>query len=162
VDWERKTLTITGTKQRHARVCPLIPSLADAIARYIREVRPPTEYREIFLRLNAPRRPFRHGGLYGIVATRFQRLGIESPRTGPHSLRHACATHLLSQGLSLTEVGGHFGHRSMDSTRVYAKVDVAGLRVVADLDLPPASRGWKRICHINAQPVRKAGCTWRS
>jgi len=135
VNWEQKTLTIIGTKQRCARVCPLIPSLAEAIARYIREVRPPTDYREIFLRMYAPRRPFRHGGLYGIVATKFQRLGIKSPRTGPHSLRHACATHLLSQGFTLTEVGGHLGHRSADSTRIYAKVDMPALREVAELDL---------------------------
>jgi site-specific recombinase XerD len=135
VNWEQKTLTITATKQRSARVCPLIPSLADAISRYIREVRPPTEYREIFLRMCAPRRPFRHGGLYGIVATRFVRLGIKSQRTGPHSLRHACATHLLAQGLTLTEVGAHLGHRSVDSTRIYAKVDMPALREVAELDL---------------------------
>ena len=135
VNWDEKTLTITATKQRSARVCPLIPSLADAISRYIREVRPRTEHREIFLRMYAPRRPFRHGGLYGIVATRFERLGIKSPRTGPHSLRHACATHLLAQGLTLTEVGGHLGHRSADSTRIYAKVDMPALREVAELDL---------------------------
>jgi integrase/recombinase XerD len=136
VNWEQKTILITATKQRRcARVCPLIPSVADAIARYIREVRPPTDYREIFLRLHAPRRPFRHDGLYGIVATRFQRLGVKSPRTGPHCLRHACATHLPSQGLTLTEVGGHLGHHSLDSTRVYAKVDMPALREVADLDL---------------------------
>ncbi len=135
VNWDQRTLTITATKQRSARVCPLIPSLADAIARYIREVRPSTEYREIFLRMYAPRRPFRHGGLYGIVATRFKRLGIKSRRTGPHCLRHACATHLLAQGLTLTEVGGHLGHRSADSTRIYAKVDMPALREVAELDL---------------------------
>jgi len=135
VNWDQKTLTITATKQRSARICPLIPSLADAMARYIREVRPPTEYREIFLRMYAPRRPFRHGGLYGIVAKRFIRLGIKSRRTGPHCLRHACATHLLAQGLTLTEVGGHLGHRSADSTRIYAKVDMPALREVAELDL---------------------------
>src|SRR5204862_293341 len=85
-NWDQKTLTITATKQRSARVCPLISSLADATSRYIREVRPRTEHREIFLRMYAPRRPFRHGGLYGIVATRFERLGIKSPRTGPVTL----------------------------------------------------------------------------
>jgi integrase/recombinase XerD len=128
-------IPIHATKQRSARFCPLIPSLADAMSRYIREVRPPTEHREIFLRMYAPRRPFRHGGLYGIVATRFERLGIKSPRTGPHSLRHACATHLLAQGLTLMEVGGHLGHRSADSTRIYAKVDMPALREVAEFDL---------------------------
>ncbi|MGH9436979.1 MAG: tyrosine-type recombinase/integrase [Terriglobia bacterium] len=136
IDWERKTLTISRTKQRpHSQMCPLTASLADAIHRYLREVRPPAPYSELFLRLNAPHRPFRHGGLYGIVATRMQRLGIVSPRIGPHCLRHACATHLLAQGLTLTDVAGHLGHRSVESTQIYAKVDMAGLRAVANLDL---------------------------
>jgi integrase len=56
-------------------------------------------------------------------------------RFGPHAFRHACATHLLQEGLSLTEIGDHLGHRHLDTTRVYAKVDLAGLRQVADLDL---------------------------
>jgi site-specific recombinase XerD len=135
VDWERRTLTIVRTKQRRPRICPLIPTLADALTRYIHEVRPPTPYREIFIRLNAPHKPFRHGGMWGIVANRFRRLGIKSELCGPHSLRHACATHLLAQGLTLTEVGGHLGHSTAEATLVYAKVDMKALRVVADLDL---------------------------
>jgi site-specific recombinase XerD len=70
-----------------------------------------------------------------VVGDRMKRLKIESPRTGPHCLRHACATHLLAQGLTLTEVGGHLGYSSADSTRVYAKVDMPRLREVAELDL---------------------------
>lgn len=135
IDWKEKTITIPRTKQRRARMCPLIGSLAEAIARYIREVRPNAPYRELFLRMNAPHRPFSPGGVYGAVAYRLERLGIVSPRCGPHALRHACATHLLAQGLTLTEVGGHLGHQCVESTRVYAKVDMATLRVVADLDL---------------------------
>lgn len=135
VDWERRTLTIARTKQRRARICPLIPSLAHAISRYIHEVRPPTPYREIFIRLNAPHTPFHHGGMWGIVANRFRRLGVKSELCGPHSLRHACATHLLAQGLTLTEVGGHLGHSTPEATLVYAKVDLNALRIVADLDL---------------------------
>jgi site-specific recombinase XerD len=113
--WERRTLTIARTKQRRARSCPLIPSQADAIARYIHEVRPPTSYREIFIRLNAPHKPFRHGGMWGIVANRFRRLGIKSELSGPHSLRHACATHLLAHGLT------------MNALRVVADLDLGGL-----------------------------------
>jgi len=101
----------------------------------VREVRPKCTYEELFLRLHAPHRPFTPGGLYGVVGDRMKRLKIESPRTGPHCLRHACATHLLAQGLTLTEVGGHLGHSSADSTRVYAKVDMPRLREVAELDL---------------------------
>jgi site-specific recombinase XerD len=50
-------------------------------------------------------------------------------------LRHACATHLVAEGLSFKEIGDHLGHRSPDATRTYAKVDVAGLREVAAFDL---------------------------
>ena len=135
VDWERRTIAIARTKQGRARICPLIPTLAAALTRYIREVRPPTHYREIFIRLNAPHKPFCHGGMWGIVANRFRRLGIKSELCGPHSLRHACATHLLAQGFTLTEVGGHLGHSTSEATLVYAKVDMNALRVVANLDL---------------------------
>ena len=48
------------------------------------------------------------------------------PHYGPHALRHACATHLLAQGLSLKEIGDHLGHQSPETTRIYAKVDLAG------------------------------------
>ena len=56
------------------------------------------------------------------------------PRSRP-ALRHACACHLLAEGLSLDAIGDHLGHRSLSSTRHYAKVDVAGLREVARFDL---------------------------
>ena len=135
IDWERKTLTIPRTKQRQARICPLIDSLADAMARYVREARPATEYPELFLRYRAPHRPFRHGGMYRIVRRRLDHLGISCPRPGPHGLRHACATHLLTQGFTLTEIGGHLGHHTYTATSVYAKVDMPMLRAVADLDL---------------------------
>jgi integrase/recombinase XerD len=51
------------------------------------------------------------------------------------TFRHACATHLLAQGLSLKEIGDHLGHRSSDATRIYAKVDLAALRGVGDFNL---------------------------
>lgn len=97
VDWQNRTLTIPLTKQRWARICPVIPALAAAIERYVREVRPKCAYEELFLRLHAPHRPFTPGGLSGVDGDRMKRLRIESPRTGPHCLRHACVTHLLAQ-----------------------------------------------------------------
>jgi site-specific recombinase XerD len=54
---------------------------------------------------------------------------------GPHALRHACATRLINCGLTLKEIGDLLGHHKMDSTRIYAKVDLPHLRQVADVDL---------------------------
>lgn len=70
-----------------------------------------------------------------MASARMSLLGISAPHTGPHSLRHACATHLVTEGLSLKEIGDHLGHRSSLSTRIYAKVDLPGLREVAAFDL---------------------------
>jgi len=69
------------------------------------------------------------------VSSRLRALGIESPHRGPHSLRHACAGHLVAEKFSLKEVGDHLGHRSAYATRIYAKVDLAGLREVANFGL---------------------------
>jgi site-specific recombinase XerD len=42
---------------------------------------------------------------------------------------------LVAEGFSLKHIGDHLGHRSAYATRIYAKVDLAGLREVADFDL---------------------------
>jgi integrase/recombinase XerD len=62
-------------------------------------------------------------------------LGVTLSHYGPHVLRHACAAHLLEQGSSLKEIGDYLGHRDHESTRIYAKVDLPGLRAVGDFDL---------------------------
>jgi site-specific recombinase XerC len=41
----------------------------------------------------------------------------------------------MSENFTLKEIGDHLGHRSLASTRIYAKVDLQGLRQVADFDL---------------------------
>jgi len=91
--------------------------------------------REVFLaRCHAPVRPLHRCTLYLIVSRRLRVVSPSLARFGPHALRHACATHLLQEGLSLKEIGDHLGHRNPDTTRVYAKVDLAGLRQVADFE----------------------------
>jgi len=82
-----------------------------------------------------PVRPMQTGALSSMVHTRFDQVGIESPQRGGHALRHACATYLINQGITLKEVGDHLGHRNYNSTRIYAKVNLAGLSEVANFDL---------------------------
>jgi integrase/recombinase XerD len=134
-DWEHEILTITPSKRQKPRTYPLCRPVGDAVLRYLREARPRSSRREVFLTLRAPFRPLPWGGLGQAVRRRLQALDVPLPHYGPHALRHACATHLLEQGLSLKEIGDHLGHQSPETTRIYAKVDLAGLRAVADFDL---------------------------
>ena len=135
VNWESEMVSIARPKQRRAQEYPLVSEAGEAILRYLQQVRPRCAQREIFLTSKAPFRRLSQGALYHLVSTRLSALGIHLPRRGPHSLRHACAGHLVAEGFSLKEIGDHLGHRSAYATRIYAKVDLAGLREVANFDL---------------------------
>jgi site-specific recombinase XerD len=135
LNWEREVIAVVRPKQRQAQQYPLVRSVGDSILRYLQDVRPRSARREIFLTLKAPFRPLSGGALYHLVSSRLSALEIESPCHGPHSLRHACAGHLVEEGFSLKEVGDQLGHRSSFATRTYAKVDLAGLREVGNFDL---------------------------
>jgi site-specific recombinase XerD len=66
-----------------------------------------------------------------MVHDRLSRVISGKKGCSPHALRHACARRLVDAGLSLKEIGDHLGHRSPEATRIYAKVDLTALRLVA-------------------------------
>lgn len=133
-DWEQERLTVPHSKSQRPRIYPLCRPVGNAVLRYLREVRPRCDRREVFLTVRAPFRPLTFA-LGAMVQRRLRAMGLTLPRYGPHALRHACATHLLSQGLSLKEIGDHLGHQSPEATSIYAKVSLRDLRVVADFSL---------------------------
>lgn len=135
VDWQHRVIRVFRLKRRQPQVYPLLPSVAEALARYIDVIRPSTSHPEVFIGLHSPQRPLTRAGIYTIVSPRFLVLGIEVVHRGPHALRHACASRLIAEGLSLKEIGDHLGHRSASATRTYAKVDLAALREVGNFDL---------------------------
>ena len=135
LDWEREVINVYRSKQRITQSYPLTYTIGAAILRYLKQIRPKVKRRNVFLTLRAPFRPISAGGMYHVVSSRISKLGIRALHKGPHTLRHACATHLVSEGFSLKEIGDHLGHRSAFATRIYAKVDLAGLREVADFDI---------------------------
>jgi site-specific recombinase XerD len=135
LDWEHETMRVRRPKRRCTQRYPLLHAVGDAILRYLREVRPNCGYRELFLALKAPLRPLSAASISAAVRGRLTALGIKSSTRGAHCLRHACAEHLLAAGFSLKQIGDHLGHRSANSTLAYTKVDINGLRQVAELDL---------------------------
>lgn len=134
IDWAHDRIRFIHSKSRREETAPLEPRVGNAIARYLRDGRPETDSRVVFLTLRAPHRPLSAGGLYNVVNSRLAE-EVPAKGRGPHGLRHACARHLMESGRSFKEVGDHLGHRSPDSTRIYAKVDLTSLRKVAFDDL---------------------------
>lgn len=135
VDWDHDLLHVSRVKRRTAQAYPLLPAVGNAIIQYLEHVRPPSPQREVFLTLLSPPRPLSRSALYTIVSRRLKALGVRTVHAGPHALRHACAARLVTGGFSLKEIGDHLGHRSTAATRIYAKVDLPGLREVAAFDL---------------------------
>jgi site-specific recombinase XerD len=135
IDWGAQTLRVRRPKPGRTHLYPLSRTVGDAILRYLREVRPRCAWRAVFLTVRGPARPLGESALWPVVGLRLRHLGIQSKRSGPHALRHAFAQRLLDKGFSMKEIGDCLGHRSPASTAIYAKVDLAGLREVADFDL---------------------------
>ena len=135
IDWTHDYIRFIRSKSRREEMAPLEPRVGNAIARYLREGRPSSSTRIVFLTLRAPHRPLSAGGLYNVVKSRLAKQVLPRRGCGPHGLRHACARHLLESGRSFKDVGDHLGHRSSDATRIYAKVDLTGLREIAAFDL---------------------------
>ena len=135
IDWRRNRIRWVRSKSGRRDDAPLVARVGNAIARYLREARPQSSSRIVFLRVRAPYTPLSPGGLYSIVKSHFPAHGRPAKGRGPHGLRHACARHLLESGLSFKEVGDHLGHRDPDTTRIYAKVNLTMLRRVAFDDL---------------------------
>ncbi len=135
IDWARDRIRFVRSKSKREETAPLEPRVGNAITRYLRNGRPETDSRVVFLTVRAPHRPLSAGGLYNVVKSRLAKQGLPKRGCGPHGLRHACARHLVESGRSFKEVGDHLGHRSPDATRIYAKVDLTSLRKVAFDDL---------------------------
>jgi integrase/recombinase XerD len=136
IDWHNELLIINRSKQhRRTQTYPLSRTVGEAILRYLKDIRPQCPYREVFISLKAPIRPISRGVIGWLVADRLRALGLPLKHHGPHALRHACATHLLAEGVTLKEIGDHLGHRSSEATSHYAKVDISSLREVADFNL---------------------------
>lgn len=131
LDWRKGELLIRGKGQRHDRL-PLPPDVGEALANYIRRDRVTTS-RALFVTERAPRLPFPDGQILNrVLKDAFAKIGVKppTPYVGSHILRHTLAAALIRRGASLAEIGDMLRHRSPQSTMIYAKIDIDGLRSI--------------------------------
>ncbi|MEZ5403185.1 MAG: tyrosine-type recombinase/integrase [Bryobacteraceae bacterium] len=133
IDWRAGELLVRGKGERHDRV-PISGEVGEALSRYLREERGSTTCREMFVSHRAPHRAFKDGQiLNAIVKDALAATGQQpvTPYVGSHVLRHSLATRLVNAGASLDEVRDVLRHRSRSSTMIYARLDIDGLRSIA-------------------------------
>jgi integrase/recombinase XerD len=134
-DWRQEVFVVNHSKKGGSQRYPLQREVGDAILHYLREARPRCACRHLFITLHPPYRPVGTSALWWVTSSRIKAAGLRFRHTGPHSLRHACATRLLQEGASFKEIGDVLGHRGLESVGIYAKVDLNALRLVANLNL---------------------------
>jgi site-specific recombinase XerD len=132
IDWKGARIHVCG-KGRHQTWLPLTQEVGQAVAAYLQDGRPRTDTDALFIRSYAPFRAFAsHTAVSVIVAEAMRRSGVICPSRGAaHVLRHSVATSMLRQGASLQEIAAILRHRSIETTQIYAKVDVTTLRQIA-------------------------------
>jgi site-specific recombinase XerD len=132
VFWREGRLRVPPTKTRRGRELPLPESVGRALAAYVRRGRPIGGGTRLFLRLGVLEgQPLDSAGVRCSVRQAYARAGLPEHYTGTHRLRHTAATRLVTGGASVKEIADVLGHASIDSTAIYAKVDLPRLRAVA-------------------------------
>jgi integrase/recombinase XerD len=132
IDWRQGVLKVPAGKSRRERLLPLPAPLGAAITAYLRQGRPSSTVRHLFLRHTMPvGTPLTRGLAAAVVRRSYARATGRTDSIGPHVLRHTAATRMRSAGHSLKDIADVLGHRGVDTTRIYVKLDVEALRAVA-------------------------------
>ena len=139
LDWARDRLLVRDRKRDHTTAYPLAPVVGEAIMAYLQAGRPASEDRRLFFRFLAPVQPITYEGVSSCARRYLLLAGVNVPRPGSHTLRHACAQRLLEAGFPLKTIGDYVGHGSPASTQVYTKVQIEQLREVALGDIESLS-----------------------
>jgi integrase len=125
--WRAGEIEVDGKGHERDRL-PLPPDVGAALVGYLM-LRGRRDGRRVFLTVKAPIRQVEPTAVRSVVRDACLRAGIE--HVAAHRLRHALACELLREGASLIDIGQVLRHKHLQSTAIYAKVDLAGLRQAA-------------------------------
>jgi site-specific recombinase XerD len=139
IQWRARVIRVKRPKIGTPLAVPLTDEVATALVAYLRQRTGQANQRRLFLRVRAPWGPIEPTAVYDVFDAWATRAGVRVPELGgPHTLRHGLAMHLLRQGTPLKTIGDVLGHRTVESTGVYLRLQVEDLRDVA---LPLPTRG---------------------
>ncbi len=130
-NWETKIITIKQKKTNHTITFPLLNDIGWAVIDYIKNGRPKTSDKKLFIRNIPPYNGFSNStALERIFKSRMEKAGIPIPRDkkyGIHSLRHTLGRILLEKETSLPVISQILGHQSIQSTESYLHINMKGL-----------------------------------
>ena len=130
VDWKNGEIIINGKNNKKNRL-PLLKDIGEALAIYIKNIRPLRSSRQIFFRCRPPIKPLKNSTAISCIVSRaLKSANLDPLKKGAHLLRHTFATESLRKGMSLSDIGQILRHQQIDTTAIYAKVDFAKLELI--------------------------------
>lgn len=129
LDWAKGQVRVSG-KSRQLAWLPLPQDAGDAILHYLTTARPKVPSDGVFLINRAPFTPILARQVSAAAERAIRRSGVKAPSLGAHLFRHSAATAWLRHGLPLQAVGSVLRHRHVDTTAIYAKVDIGLLQQI--------------------------------
>ena len=135
--WDNSTITLKQYKTGKYLKLPLLPAAGNAILDYIQYGRPKSNEPYVFLLVTSPYHPIKSHTIAGFVGRRFSNanLNTKGKRHGGHALRHSLVKELLQNRQTLPVIMEVLGHKNLESTRHYIRIDTESLRQCA-LDVP--------------------------
>ena len=135
IDWDANTLRVEQSKTRSVLLLPLLDPAKAVLERYLREGRAECSRPELFPRLIAPTGPLTRGAIAQAYRRHVRRSGLPLRGSSPYGLRHAFAMRLLERNVGVKAIGDLLGHRNLDATGRYLRIQLDALREVG-LPLP--------------------------
>lgn len=135
--WDNNSIVLKQYKTGRNLILPLLPIVGNAILDYIQYGRPQSKEQHVFLLALSPYQPVKSGTIANLVHRRFVNTGLNTDkrRHGGHALRHSLVKELLQNKQSLPVIMEVLGHKNIESTRHYIRIDTESLRQCA-LDVP--------------------------
>ena len=134
-------VTIHGKGGKH-RQCPLWPRTERVLSKLVQERAPGDA---VFL--SRQQRPYTRFGVYRLVERCAARVpSLTGRKITPHMIRHTSACHLLQAGVDLNTIRAWLGHASLDTTNIYAEIDLemkAKAMALCDAAEAGPDRPWK-------------------
>lgn len=131
-DWHESRVRIRGAKTLTERALPLSDEVGNALADYLHTRVAVADSRALFFREVPPRdRALSPCAVSCIAHRALRRAGIEVERSGSHIFRHTAATLMVRRGASYKQVADVLGHALLETTAIYAKLDVHALARIA-------------------------------
>ena len=132
VDWREGEIRIHPPKSARERKLPLPSDVGQTLAEYVQNSRHKSSQPFIFLRTRAPFSPITGCSTVSCIAKRHLKLaGISIRGLSAHAFRHTAATRMVRRGVGFKQVADVLGHRLLETTGIYAKLDEDTLHRVA-------------------------------